>query len=143
MILELAHYPCRVWEGKLAIYKFCYRNHGISPLHQLLLTLRFYAVGTMLVSVADFIGVSKTSACRIVRDVSCTISSLYDKYVYMHANTENEFYNIARFPHVLGVIDCTHVKVQSCKLKSLIHTYSSHPCFFMSVICRVESYHCR
>ncbi|KAL4712642.1 hypothetical protein ACJJTC_007939 [Scirpophaga incertulas] len=32
------------------------RNHGISPLHQLLMTLRFYALGTMLLS--DFVGVS-------------------------------------------------------------------------------------
>ncbi|CAH2101374.1 unnamed protein product [Euphydryas editha] len=29
------------------------RNHGVSPLHQLLLVLRFYVLGTMLLSVED------------------------------------------------------------------------------------------
>ncbi|GBP96489.1 Zinc finger protein 169 [Eumeta japonica] len=45
------------------------RNYGISPLHQLLLTLRFYALGTMLVAVGDYIGVSKSAASRIVREI--------------------------------------------------------------------------
>ncbi|CAG4958262.1 unnamed protein product [Colias eurytheme] len=92
------------------------RNHGISPLHQLLLTLRFYALGTMLISVADFVGVSKTSACRIVRDISFAIAKLYKKYIYMHSDTEQDFYNVARFPRVLGALDGTHIRIQSpCK----------------------------
>ncbi|RVE50717.1 hypothetical protein evm_004627 [Chilo suppressalis] len=92
------------------------RNHGISPLHQLLLTLRFYALGTMLLSVADFVGVSKTSACRIVRDVSYAIAKLYSKYIYMQTDTEQEFYKVARFPRVLGALDGTHIRIQSpCK----------------------------
>lgn len=89
------------------------RNHGISPLQQLLLALRFYALGTMLLSVADFMGVSKSSACRIVRDISYAIARLYNKYIYMRTNTDLDFYNIARFPRVLGVLDCTHVRIQS------------------------------
>ncbi|XP_050550858.1 putative nuclease HARBI1 [Spodoptera frugiperda] len=89
------------------------RNHGISPLHQLLLTLRFYALGTMLLSVADFVGVSKTSVCRIVLDISFDIAKLYSKYIFMHTDTEHEFYNIARFPRVLGAIDGTHIRIQS------------------------------
>jgi len=28
------------------------------------------------------------------------------------ADTAKEFYNIAKFPKVIGVIDCSHVKVQ-------------------------------
>ncbi|KOB66485.1 Uncharacterized protein OBRU01_21125, partial [Operophtera brumata] len=56
-------------------------NHEITPLHQLLLTLTFYALGTMLLSVANFFGVSKTSACRIVRDISFAFDKLYNKYI--------------------------------------------------------------
>ncbi|XP_062531762.1 putative nuclease HARBI1 isoform X2 [Bombyx mori] len=89
------------------------RNHGISPLHQLLLTLRFYALGTMLLSVADFIGVSKASACRTVRDVSNAIAQLYSKYIYMHSDTEQDFYAVSRFPRVLGALDGTHIRIQS------------------------------
>ncbi|CAH2101959.1 unnamed protein product [Euphydryas editha] len=89
------------------------RNHGVPPLHQLLLTLRFYSLGTMLVAVADYIGVSKSSAGRIVKDVSQAIARLYPKYIYIHNNTQEDFYKIARFPRVLGAIDCTHILMQS------------------------------
>ncbi|KAL0858513.1 hypothetical protein ABMA27_012375 [Loxostege sticticalis] len=89
------------------------KNHGISPLHQILLTLRFYALGTMLVAVGDYIGVSKSAASRIVRDVSQAIARLYPKYIYVHSNTTEDFYNIARFPRVLGAIDGTHILMQS------------------------------
>lgn len=92
---------------------FFFRNHGISPLHQILLTLRFYALGTMLVAVGDYIGVSKSAASRIVRDVSQAIARLYPKYIYVHSNTTEDFYNIARFPRVLGAIDGTHILMQS------------------------------
>lgn len=67
----------------------------------------------MLLSVADFVGVSKASACRIVRDVSFSISQLYGKYIYMRTNTGQDFYNISRFPRVLGALDGTHIRIQS------------------------------
>ncbi|XP_045494080.1 putative nuclease HARBI1 [Colias croceus] len=89
------------------------RNNGIPPLHQLLLALRFYALGTMLNSVADFAGVSLSSACRIVADISAAIARLYNKYIFLHSRTTDKFYNIAQFPRVCGAIDCTHVHIQS------------------------------
>ncbi|CAG4999783.1 unnamed protein product [Parnassius apollo] len=89
------------------------RNYGVSPLHQLLLTLRFYALGTMLISVADFVGVSKSTAGRIVRDTSSAIAQLYDKYIYVHRRSADKFYRIAGFPRVLGAIDGTHIRIQS------------------------------
>lgn len=70
----------------------------------------------MLLSVADFVGVSKASACRIVYDVSCAIARLYNKYIYVHTDTEEEFFNVSRFPRVLGALDGTHIRIQSpCK----------------------------
>ncbi|XP_047021240.1 putative nuclease HARBI1 isoform X2 [Helicoverpa zea] len=89
------------------------RNYGVSPLHQLLLTLRFYALGTMLISVADFVGVSKATASRIVSDVSRAIAGLYPEYVKVLENTQHAFHAIAGFPKVLGAIDCTHIPIQS------------------------------
>ncbi|XP_062531763.1 putative nuclease HARBI1 isoform X3 [Bombyx mori] len=67
----------------------------------------------MLLSVADFIGVSKASACRTVRDVSNAIAQLYSKYIYMHSDTEQDFYAVSRFPRVLGALDGTHIRIQS------------------------------
>ncbi|XP_047541838.1 putative nuclease HARBI1, partial [Vanessa atalanta] len=67
----------------------------------------------MLVSVADFIGVSIASPSRIVADVSRAIARLYPSFVLLESHTRNEFYNIAGFPRVHGVIDGTHILIQS------------------------------
>ena len=45
-------------------------------MQKLLLIWRFYATGSFLISAGDVIGVSKSSACLIVRDVSLTIAKL-------------------------------------------------------------------
>ncbi|XP_036143092.1 putative nuclease HARBI1 [Monomorium pharaonis] len=86
---------------------------------QLLLTLRVYATGSFLISAGDFSGVSTTSAHYIVHRVSEAIARLRPLYIHF-PNTEEEirkeqrqFYNIARFPRVIGCIDCTHIRVQS------------------------------
>ncbi|XP_022126028.2 putative nuclease HARBI1 [Pieris rapae] len=89
------------------------RNNGVTPFHQLLLTLRFYAMGTMLSTVADYVGVAKSTACRIVRDISSAIAMLYDKYVFMHMDGIEKFHRIAKFPKVVGVVDCMHVRIDS------------------------------
>ncbi|KAJ0169579.1 hypothetical protein K1T71_014764 [Dendrolimus kikuchii] len=67
----------------------------------------------LLISATRTAGVSKASACRIVRDVSSAIAALYNRYIYMHSNTEIDFYAIARFPRVLGTLDGTHIRIQS------------------------------
>lgn len=46
------------------------RNNAISPETKLLLALRFYATGGMLLVAGDFIGVNEASACVIVKQVT-------------------------------------------------------------------------
>ncbi|XP_047021635.1 putative nuclease HARBI1 isoform X3 [Helicoverpa zea] len=103
------------------------RNNGIPPLHQLLLALRFYALGAMLKSVAEFVGVSQSSACRIVADISTVLARLYSKYINLHARTTLDFYNIAQFPRVCGVIGCTHVPIQ-CPSSTMGEEYRNAQC---------------
>lgn len=67
----------------------------------------------MLISVADFVGVSKSSASRIVQNISEAISKLYSKYVVIHQDSVNKFYEYSQFPRVLGAIDGTHIRIQS------------------------------
>ncbi|XP_044759213.1 putative nuclease HARBI1 [Coccinella septempunctata] len=95
------------------------RGGCITPIQQLLLTLRFYATGNMLITVADFMGVSEASASRIVERVSRAIASRSQKYIKM-PETEAEmeeiaenFYKIASFPRVIGAIDCTLIRRDS------------------------------
>lgn len=48
-----------------------------------------------------------------------SIANLRQEYVKMpltveqQAETMQQFYQIARFPRVLGAIDCTHIRIQS------------------------------
>lgn len=85
-------------------------------MHQLLLTLRFYATGAFQIAVADFAGIHSSTACRIIKKVTIALASECRHYIHFPENmidTREGFYNIAKFPRVIGAIDCTHVKIQS------------------------------
>lgn len=88
----------------------------MSPINQLLCALRFYATGCYQTTAADLSGFSTSTAHRIVHRVSCAIALLRPLYVFFPETpsqirkTQMEFYNKARFPKVIGAIDCTHVK---------------------------------
>ncbi|KAL7723547.1 hypothetical protein ACLKA6_001663 [Drosophila palustris] len=91
------------------------RNQAISSHHKLLLALRFYACGNFLITVGDFCGVSVSAACGILKDVSYAIASLSKEYIVFGEPIEvmRTFYEIAKFPKVMGAIDCTHIRIQS------------------------------
>jgi len=101
-----------------SILIYC-RNHAVSPEHKVLLTLRYYATGSMLVVCGDFIGVHKSTASRIVKLVSHEIALLRPQFVHFPNNeretkqVKQDFYNIAKFPMAIGALDCTHVKIRS------------------------------
>ncbi|XP_063838190.1 putative nuclease HARBI1 [Ostrinia nubilalis] len=94
-------------------------NHAISPLEQILLTLRFYATGTMQQCSGDLFGISKSAACKVIHLVSRTISTKFIHLIAMPQSSEEvkevmaKFYSIAKFPSVVGAIDCTHIRIMS------------------------------
>nr|CAI5846202.1 unnamed protein product [Callosobruchus analis] len=95
------------------------RNHAVSAEIMLLVTLRYLATGSFLVVVGDFVGIDKSTACKIVYKVCRAIAGLHTTFIRMpvtddeaHINS-NRFYNIARFPRCIGAIDCTHVRISS------------------------------
>lgn len=97
---------------------FFYRNNSVSPINQLLTTLRFYASSGHLATVADFMGMHESTASRIVKRVSIILAQLYRIFVKMPTPEESlrvqtEFYDRAAFPRVIGVVDGTHIKIQS------------------------------
>ncbi|XP_055634319.1 putative nuclease HARBI1 [Toxorhynchites rutilus septentrionalis] len=85
----------------------------------LIIALRFYALGSVQIAVADFAGICISSVCRIIRRVSFALAQLRSRFIKMpktqhelHA-ASREFYSIAKFPRTIASIDCTHVKIQS------------------------------
>lgn len=104
-------------EGKLLA--ICNKTRALSPLQQLLLTLRFYATGNFLRSVGEFSDVCVATACRVVRKVSITLALLRPRYIEMPQRRSEmeeikmEFFKLFNFPSVIGCIDATHVRIQS------------------------------
>lgn len=103
----------------LKMFFLIYRNHALTPETQLLVALRFYASGSMIIVVADFGGIHKSTASVTIRHVSEAIASLAPQIIKLPQNpreldeTKAAFYNVARFPNVIGAVDCTHVRIQS------------------------------
>lgn len=85
----------------------------------MLLTLRYYATGSFLQVVGDFIGIDKGTASRIVWEVTRIIAGLYNEYIKMPSSEEERrtisqgFYNIGQFPKCIGALDCSHIKIAS------------------------------
>ncbi|XP_047511710.1 putative nuclease HARBI1 [Pieris napi] len=95
------------------------RNQSVSPVNQLLATLRFYATNNTQLTIGDFSGLSVPTAHRIIHRVSAAIASLHHEYIKF-PNTQQEirqnqqeFYRLARFPRVIGAMDCTHIRISS------------------------------
>jgi hypothetical protein len=92
---------------------------AVTPMQQLLLTLRFYALGSMQIAASDFGGIHRSTACKIIHRVTHAIASLSPEFIKFPdtpagvRKTQSEFYNIAGFPRIIGAIDCTHIKIQS------------------------------
>jgi len=81
--------------------------------------LRYLATGSFLLCVADFAGVSESSACRYVHQVCRAIARQRPNFISFPSNDIDEkrvingFYSLSRFPRVVGAVDCTHIKIQS------------------------------
>ncbi|CAI6346303.1 unnamed protein product [Macrosiphum euphorbiae] len=94
-------------------------NQSVSPINQLLTFLRFCATAKHYMSVGDFMGCHLSTICRIIHRVARAISLKCKKFISMPKNdTElkeaaNDFFKIAKFPRIIGTIDCTHIRIQS------------------------------
>ncbi|XP_045500757.1 putative nuclease HARBI1 [Colias croceus] len=96
-----------------------FNRNAVSPMNQLLCTLRYYATGSQLTACGDVIGAHESTACRILHRVTHAIASLYSEYIKMPVTVDEQnnvvakFYDIAKFPRCIGAIDCTHIKFLS------------------------------
>ncbi|XP_056453116.1 putative nuclease HARBI1 [Gadus chalcogrammus] len=92
------------------------RSHSIPALLQVCTAVRFYATGSFLNTVGDTLGLSKASVSRVVHRVSSTLSDKLPKFPTQPAelnSIKRGFFNVARFPNVIGAIDGTHVRIQA------------------------------
>lgn len=110
-------YLCEEFEDDLGRQT---NRHALSTAIQLAIALRFYATGSFLEVVGDsLMAVSKSTVSKVIHDVSLALSKKLDKFVSFPTDP-NElrkiskgFYDIAKFPMVVGAIDGTHIRIQS------------------------------
>ena len=90
----------------------------ICPMTKVLIALYYYANGSFQLVVGDSIGIHKSTTCRIIHQISDAICQHFDEWVYLNRVTEHvarqkvAFKDIAGFPNVVGVIDCTYIRIQ-------------------------------
>ena len=94
------------------------RNHALSVSSQVLTTLRYYATGSFFSVLGDSQGMSKMTVSRIVSEISASIAKqakVYIKFPVSNSdkiNVMQKYYDLSKFPNVLGCIDGTHVPIR-------------------------------
>ena len=96
------------------------RRTNAIPVHiQLLSTLGFLATCTFQRKVGDISGISQPSMSRTMPAVLDAIISLAPNYIQFpyrdpqQAEIKRGFHAIARFPNIIGAIDCTHIAIKA------------------------------
>ena len=78
------------------------------------MTLRYYATGTFQMTDGDLFGIHQSTVKRIVHKVSREIASLSETRIHFPISADQQrkkllFYQIARFPGIIGLIDGTYI----------------------------------
>ena len=95
------------------------RNFAIPAKLKLLLTLRFLATGTFQLNVADHFGISQPSVSRSVWEVINALCNIAPRFIRYPKNDAEkgpiirDLFAVAGIPLVTGLIDCTHIRIQS------------------------------
>ncbi|XP_072019678.1 LOW QUALITY PROTEIN: putative nuclease HARBI1 [Amphiura filiformis] len=110
------------------------RSHAVNSRLQVFIALRFYGSGSVYTSGSDHHGVSESTVCRVIKVVTDTLVELRDDHIVWPTTDEEiaakqaelprEFYAlICSFPRVIGAVDCTHVRLDSCPYGENEHVY--------------------
>jgi hypothetical protein len=80
--------------------------------------LRFYASGSFQGVIADTFGLSQPSVSRAISDVSTALVKRAGNYITFPkepklSEIKGNFYSVANFPGVIGLIDGTHIRIQA------------------------------
>ena len=57
------------------------QNHALTPLHQVLIALRFFASGSFLQVIGDTVGVDKSTVSRAVSDVARALAAKQEMFI--------------------------------------------------------------
>lgn len=102
------------------------RNKAISSELKVLIFLRFTATNCFQIVCGDLFGVDKYSVCRIIKEVSNVITSKFRDYITFPQDLQklkDNFYEVGKFPSVIGAIDGTHIRLDYSVSKDIGEKY--------------------
>ena len=87
-------------------------NHGaLTSLQQTLVTLRFYATGSMQLTLGSWISIDQSTVSRTIWRVTKAILMEYRDPFDIPNDVTTGFYHNFNVPNCIGLIDCTHVRI--------------------------------
>ena len=94
------------------------RQGSLTPVLQVLVTLRFYATGTFQNVVGELIGVNQSTVSRTVTRVTDAFLRYMNEFIeWPDQQTADankaKFFGMNGFPNVIGCVDGTHVRIQA------------------------------
>lgn len=95
-----------------------HRNRALSVRQMVLITLRFLATGAFFNVVGDSMGYHKSTVSRVVTHVTDIICKRMKRFIVWPSGEEKNrvksgFFTSAGFPHVVGCVDGTHIRIQA------------------------------
>lgn len=90
------------------------RSMALSVEQQILISLKLLATGSFQKVAKDYVNVSQPTVSRCLDRFVNALLPLAPQYIYMPneneiANIKRKFYDVKRFPGVIGAIDGTHI----------------------------------
>uniref|UniRef100_A0A0P4VXD6 DDE Tnp4 domain-containing protein n=1 Tax=Scylla olivacea TaxID=85551 RepID=A0A0P4VXD6_SCYOL len=94
------------------------RGCSIPAYLQLLTAMMYFATGSFQICMADCLGMSAASVCKIVRSISTILCTLARTYIKFPEPTDipdlaSNFFNIAGMPGCIGCIDGSYINIIS------------------------------
>ncbi|XP_062585846.1 putative nuclease HARBI1 [Saccostrea cucullata] len=84
------------------------RNNPLTPLHQVLVSLRFFATGSFYITIGDTLNVSKSAAGRAIRHVTDLLCQLTRRFISLPRG-EELLHIKAAFHKIAGEKACLHM----------------------------------
>ncbi|XP_052791682.1 putative nuclease HARBI1 [Mya arenaria] len=92
------------------------RSCPLPPLLSVLVSLHFLATGAHYIVVGDVHGISASSVCLAIKTTVAILSGVARKKIQFRRDLDAvkaEFFSIAGFPNVIGLVDGTHIRINA------------------------------
>ncbi|XP_028665342.2 putative nuclease HARBI1, partial [Erpetoichthys calabaricus] len=94
------------------------RSRALTTTQTVCIALRFLASGTFLYTVGDAEHLLKSAVCQAIRKVCLALKHFLRVFIVFPGHLrvqliKEAFHAIAGFPHVIGALDCTQIRIKA------------------------------